>query len=365
MYVTKQVMFLSFLCVFGGLSVKAQSPKGSSSDKGQPEIQSFQLEFGSPEMVKGVGPSPLIAVPFQCLADGTIFLDALDPNKQMKPTLYALLNGKVATFSPDGITDLANVQMIDYFPQPSSVFVLVRASRKAATQSDTDAATADHRGHYFIASFNRDGTYRSSIQLPITYPLFRFAVLSSGDFVLAGYDSAADEERLVLLDDRGTLLKVISPAIANAERAQRRNSSADQRMLAGAQSSGLTNFIGFKDSVLEWRTGTSDPIIEIHADGSTREVPIVLPGAGVLADILPSDDKWVAHVQPASTSTTGPRNLLTYSYYELSPLDGGVLRKLIINNNQVGTMACKNNGKYFAFSTDLDKKLVESVATDR
>jgi hypothetical protein len=357
------------LLIFLEMSVcAAQSAKSGSPDL-EAGMQTYVLEFGSPQSIRGIGPSPLLATPFQCLADGAVFVDALDPSHSMKQTVYSLLGNQVSAYTMDAIHDLSHVQMIDYFPQSSTVNFLVRASRKAVPettiQENSQRPPLDRSDHYFIAIFGRDGAYQKSVQLPISYPLFRFAALPSGEFIVAGYDSAVDAEKLVLLDDGGQLIKTIDPAVSSAERAERRNASADQRMIAGDESAGRASFVGFKDAVLEWRAGTKDPIIEIRADGSTREIPVVLPNGGALADILPSDDEWVAHVQPASTTSSGPRNLLTYSYYELSPLDGRVLRKLTISNVRVGTMACKNRGKFIAFSTDQDKRLVRSEATDR
>jgi hypothetical protein len=356
----------------GSLQKAAPDSTDQNRSSGNQETPTYSLEFKSPELIQEMGPSPLLEVPFQCTSDGAVFIDTLDPKDVMAHTLYSVLNKSVRKFSLTAINDLGDLDTVDYFPGSSTVDFLVQASTKSlprsggAISADTEKIHTEHHArHFFVAEFDREGNYKKSIQLGIDFPLFRFAVLSTGEFLVAGYDSATDSERLLLLDDAGQIVKSIDQPLSTKERSARRDASPDQRMLAGAQSAGKTNFVAYKDSVLAWRSGTKDSILEIRAGGGTREVPIAVPAGSSLADVLPSDDRWVIHVASASLPENGPRDLSSFTYFEVSPLDGSLLRKLTIVNQNIGSIACKARGNYYAFSTDKDQKVVEFVAPDR
>lgn len=373
------LLALTFTCFGQSVSSVAGKDAAGPSDGGkisdEPDIQSATLDFKHSEPVQGVGASAAFVVPFQCTDDGAVFLDALSPAGTGRGrTFYSLHDKETQKFALSAIHDLRDVEIIDYFPAHSMVGFLVRAIQETAVSPGGAQASDGKSGatemnravhHYFVAEFDRDGSYKKSVQLGLDYPLFRMAVLPSGEFLVTGYDSATDAETMVLLDDAGQVVRDIDQPLSAKERAARREASAYKRMLNGAQSAGRTNFVEYKDSILAWRAGTNDPVLEIGAGGETREVPIAVPQSSMLADMLPSDDQWIIHVNSANVSGDGPRDLSGYQYYEVSPLDGSLLRKLVIAQAAVGSIACKSKGKYVAFSKDKENKLVEFVAYDR
>jgi hypothetical protein len=337
-------------------------PSLADSAGGSSEVQVDPLEFKQTETIAGVSTSPLMATVFQCADDGAVFLQFVNP-RNLEETLYSVSGKDSVAFAPKAAAGLQDVEVIDYFPTDSMVAFLVRAV-KMERESDSTGASRRKR-HYFIAEFDRHGGFERAIQLQAEYPLFRFAALPSGEFLVAGYNSAMDSEQLLLLDDAGQVVRSIDEPLSSQERGARREASPLQRMVAGALSAGKVSFVGYKDGVLAWRSGTDDPVLEIRADGASREVSVAFPSGEVLADMLPSDDRWVIHVHSAAQADNVAHDLSSYTYYEVSPLDGSLLRKLTIANPRIGSMACKSRGTYIAFSMDKDKKLIELVAADR
>jgi hypothetical protein len=364
----KELLLLSALAaVATGQSVPpaghdAKVLSGPSQNDGKSNVRISPVDLKPTDPIPGVTASPAMVVPFQCTDDGAVFLNFIAP-KDGTETLYSLLDRVSQKFDGNSITDIHGLELISSFPTRTMVAFLVQGTKTSA-----DAATTESQRetkHYFVAEFDRAGHYKKAIQLATEFPLFRLAVLDSGEFLVTGYDSATDSERLLLLDDLGQLVRPIDQPLSDAERSARRSASSTMRMYAGAQSSGLTNFVGYKDKVLVWRSGTNDPVLEVNGDGAKREVSIAVPKGSVLQDVVPSDDQWIIHVSADVASSAGPRELSGYQYYEVSPLDGSLERQLSTASSPINSIACKSRGKYIAFATDKDNHLIEFVGYDR
>ena len=63
-------------------------------------------------------------------------------------------------------------------------------------------------------------------------------------------------------------------------------------------------------------------------------------------------------VYPKAPSLDKPRSTLESVYFEVSPTDGSVLRRLTVQTPSIGHIACKSRGIYRAFAMDDHKRLV-------
>jgi hypothetical protein len=101
---------------------------------------------------------------------------------------------------------------MSFFPSDSVVGFLVRASKELPGAPGTGKSPAGipwNKYHSYIAEFDRNGSYKESIELPMTYVLSHFAILPSGEFLVTGYDELNSTPKLLFLNSSGQVVRSI------------------------------------------------------------------------------------------------------------------------------------------------------------
>jgi len=65
-------------------------------------------------------------------------------------------------------------------------------------------------------------------------------------------------------------------------------------------------FTAVSQNIVVWRSNSADAVVEETQGAGVREVPLQIPDGYRLADMVASNDRWVAHFRTEST----PPNLL-------------------------------------------------------
>jgi hypothetical protein len=226
---------------------------------------------------------------------------------------------------------------------------------------------------YFIAKFDRNGGYKELVELPFSGPVFRFAVLPSGDIVIIWFDPAGSVPRLLLLDSSGGLkgpIQMPQPiqdsvdAALGGESAGVGSRTELNRALA-SDAMGLVQFADYGDRVLLWLPG-KNIVLEMGDGLARREVEIESPKGYALEAFLPSNTRWIVQFKRLGLSGSGPidsrpetRNFLLY---EVNPSDGSLRRKLNEDSDSSGWEACEHDGKLLSFKTDEKQHLIPLTA---
>jgi len=169
------------------------------------------LQFTPVETDPALSISPVTSLP-QCGSDGTLFLDMLDPKDLNKHTVVSIKGKKSQTYLPSAISDLHDVTVFSFFPSESMVAFLVRGTREMQSAPGGGKSPAGYAWsgyHSYIAEFDPDGGYKTSVEIPATYQISRLAILPSREFLVAGYDPVNSTARLLLLGPSGDLLRTL------------------------------------------------------------------------------------------------------------------------------------------------------------
>lgn len=285
----------------------------------------------------------------------------LDPKDFNKHTVVSFKDKESQTYLPSAISDLHDLFIFGFFTSKSIVGFLVRGSKDLLGppgHGKSPAGIAWSTYHTYIAEFNRDGSYKGSIQLPISYQVNHFAILPSGEFLVIGYDKINSTVRMLLLSSSGTIEKPIdlpelrTPAAGNAPYGSVDAATATTKLM------GTFVFTPYNDDILVWRMNGNDPILDVNSEGGVREVPIQTPPGFVFVGLVPSNDRWIGHYRTQSTPEDAPFTKETYSYFELRPQDGSISSKLLITGDGSQYLACEGDGSYINYKLDKNNKLV-------
>ena len=356
--------------LFLALSAAAQSSKhlnpatpGASPEAG-PDIADVPvriLDFKLIEDAPVVSLSAVTAIPAQCTADGTLYLDMLDIHDPKKHSLVSV-NGKTAhTFPLSAISDLHDITVHSYFPSTKVVGILVRGTKELPGTPGPDkspAGVAWRDYHNYVAEFDPDGSYQKSVQLPMAFQLSHLAILPSGEMLVSGYDQLNSTARLLFLDDSGNVARQLDLPAFQKPVAADSSYGSHQSMMESSQLMGSVLFTAYDQDILVWRMGSSDPILDVGPGGSTREVPIQPPSGMVFTSLIPSTDRWVALFRQSQAPANQPLTPATYSWYDLRPQDASPASKLAPAGEAPASIACEVNGSYIAFKPDKNGKLM-------
>jgi len=260
------------------------------------------------------------------------------------------------------IADLHDITVFGIFPTDHALGVLVRASKKSPGPHLPGGSAAgipwsDY--HNFIALFDRSGQYKEAVQLPVDYMLNHFAILSSGEYLISGYDKLNSTPRLLFLDRSGNILRSLEiPSARNFAEKNAHSEPFDSEKAAG-QLLGSILFTRYKDDILVWRMNSDDPILDVGPGGAVREVAITPPAMSVFVDMVPANDRWVAHFRSATEQENSAYNQTAYSYYEVNPQNGSLSSKLIQEGDIPSSLSCESDGgTYLSFKKSQDNKLI-------
>jgi len=305
--------------------------------------------------------SPVMNFPTECTADGSLFLDELDPKNIKQHTVVSVHGRDTKAFSVSAISDLNDIFVMNVFPSEDTVGFLVRASKekpgpRVPGKSPAGIASSDY--HNFVAEFDRSGEYKGSVQLPIDYVLSHLAILPSGELMVSGYDKLNNTVRLLFLKQSGEILRSIDMPSA-AEFASGSGSSGPiEADKAGRHLLGSILFTPYKSDILVWRMNSRDPILDVGPGASVREVPIHPPSGEVFVDMIPATDRWVAHFRAQTAPADAAYSRTADSYYDLNPRDGSISAKLVQSGDMPESLSCESGGRYLSFKTGPDNKLI-------
>ncbi len=111
-------------------------------------------------------------------------------------------------------------------------------------------------------------------------------------------------------------------------------------------------------NIVVWRANSSDPVVEVSEGGGVREVPIQIPDGWRLADMVTSNDRWVAHFRTENTPPSVRMSEDTDEYFEVRRQDGSLAAKIVQKGDIPLSLACESSGTYTSFRMDNAGKMV-------
>jgi hypothetical protein len=338
----------------------------------------FKLDFKAGPVIPGVTASPVIVEPVQCAPDGMPFLDFPSIPDFKTHVIYGLDPEGARSFSTKSIKGLYDVTFQGFFPSDSIVGLLVNATEdskqsqyvvRSADGRETGAGTGykgEHRD--YIVEFDRQGNYKTTIQLSRDYHFWRVMALPDGDLVALAYDRGNAEARLFLLGAGGEVIRALAmPAKMEDTPALREGRSGPDLNRARAESS-LSSYYLVRSGqrVLLYRAHSTAPLLEVGAGGFIREVPLSAPEGYELDGLVAGEERWIVRYRRKGISGTGEIDARpsagNFVLYEVSPRDGSLMRRMDPGTGPLFNIACEQDGVITAFSMNQDK--VVKMAAD-
>jgi hypothetical protein len=365
---------LGFLTALQGQSGRSTANVGAASMQSSSATPTYRITFKEGSPVAGIGDVPVMAVPFQCTGDGTIFFSMIPPigrvGQPVKPPSrfpMSLLisvspSGEAHSFPLDQVPDLYDLSWAeDYYASDTQVIFLVQAAAEdkqgKRTYTTSDRAqhesmgnVAEHRSHIVI--FDRRGNYQKKFKLEVPFKAARLGVFPSGTFLAYGYGETDRAPKLAILKNDGTLLKLLEIPKGGAPDSALGTKDASGKgpavYLAPVQ------FVGQGPFIYVVQNRTKFPLLEVSEAGAIRVIKPRLPQGAQINTLTPSDQNLYAVVG----------EFRDHSMYELNSANGAVLRQIIqVNDDKSGgTVACVHDQKFLSFEHE-DGKLVPLVGT--
>lgn len=320
-----------------------------------------KVEFRVANPDQNIPLSPVTTFPPHCSTDGSLYVDMLKPQDLREHTVVGIHGKSSITISPNAITDLHDIRVLDFFPSESSLAFLVHASKDTPGEKGSGKSPAGIRwDHYhdYIASFDTKGAYTGSVEVPTDYPNSHFALLPSGDALVLGFDATNSALQVAYIDASGKLVKKLDiPASRDRQALASAALSTGEMTAAGNQFVGSLFLTAFKDRILVWRRSNDAPVVEVAQGGVTREVPLPKLKGYKFVDLITSNDRWVAHFRSDDARPDDTTNRENFLYVDLRPQDGSISARI----EEIGAvpfeLACEADGKYIAFIYDKDNQL--------
>lgn len=127
-------------------------------------IPTYTVKFEGNQVVRNVSASPLIALPTQCISDGTMYLNMIDPSDPRRQTIVGIGENTTTIFSTASVSDLHEITVLGFSVSPSWLGILLQAKKNnlLLDRHGTQASEPD----FYIAQFNLSGSYKGSVKLP-------------------------------------------------------------------------------------------------------------------------------------------------------------------------------------------------------
>lgn len=332
-----------------GASVSARGQSGAAKPPAAAPSPAplFHIIFTPGEAVQGLSVSPVIMLPFECTSDGTVFVSMMTPPDFRGHFLTSVApSGEAHTFRLDTVPDLFDVREADRFAFDGGVIFLVQAAREnnqtrqgfvtsGGAQGEFTRNAAEH--NFFAVMFDRTGKYQRTTQIQDTFHVIRLGVFPSGLFLAYGYDDTDRAPKLALLKEDGVFLEYLqipdgdTPKEALAKDPRTKSAAL---FIAPVQMVGRGSFI---DVVQD---KTAFPVLEVNEAGAIRPIAARLPDGAQINNLLPSDEQLYARINEMGDG----------SIYEFSSLDGSVMRRFQVGDDESGAdIACVHEGKFLSF----------------
>jgi hypothetical protein len=318
----------------------------------------YRISFQRGDPIAGVVSAHAFQMPYACTSDGTVFVNLVFPgtsNSLPAPpsphfAKYAMpaelvsisLSGEAHTYRLDQLTDLYDLQQLSYYASDSKVVFLVRAAGedKQATRTvvTPDGAThevtrniAEH--HIYAVIFDRTGTYKKTVQMDDSFDLRQLGIFPSGHFLVLGMGRDDHSPKLAVLNEDGTLLKLLEVA----------KNDLPESMLRTKDGKGPAVYLRPSQLVPQGNSitlvlnETDLPLLEVNEAGAILAITPRLPLGDQVKMLIASD-------QNLYVRSDGPKGSSTID--ELNPQDGTLLRRIESGRNEV---FCVHDGKFLGF----------------
>jgi hypothetical protein len=328
------------------------------NDKAAPSVPIVDVNFKDDRTVTGLVASPVLAYPLECSTDGKVLIEMLSPPDFREHVLYLLLPSKGARrLDATQMTDLDDVQIVSHYLAPSSIAVLVNATHDAAGPNYL-------KRHYYIATFDNEGAYKGSIQVPdeIVRPR-NVGAFDNGMFLVSGVDQKAPPSmsRLTLLSADGSVVSVLDPPGGFRKEYEKVMSSGASQ---GGRIAPQMQMVPFRESILLVSRSTRIPVLEVKGSGDIREVELQLPKGQeyVVDSIVPSSrSKWFVRfnvVAPLGKPFSNDPIL-----YGVDPSNGMLLERFHFVGASGSEIVCSSDGQMLALQQDDNGHFVEIKGT--
>ena len=317
-----------------------------------------------------VAASLVVYGPTGCTQDGNVFLETASPADLRKSALssIAIDGGSYSTtsFSFETLSDLHDARLKGYFATESVLVALLSATRNDALSTSKRTIVVPQTGESFeqeaksgtrrdyLATFDRQGNYKGSVELDVPFKARKIAVFGSGLFLVIGLDTD-NETRFAFVNADGSLQRFLDTekSLVGAEKmmeAMGLSKTQPPEFRANPHPNlGLAQIVSFRDKLLFVLSGMPW-IVEVSPTGVLRRVTIDVPPGLVIDRMIPSQKAWYAALRKyGSDSNSDQENV----FYEFSPDNGGVVRRFDTTPRYTSEIACEHDGEFRALAYDV------------
>jgi hypothetical protein len=346
------------------------------------QLPSFKLDFKPQPAIPGVVASPVFVLPVVCSSDGVPFVDFPDLTDPPQQTVYSLDPKGARAFSAKSVTGLYDIRFQSFFAADSIVGILVNATKDDKHSESTyypmpgiskqavPYYTGEH--HDYVVEYDRDGNYKSTVDLPTAYHFWRVAALSDGSLLALAYDRANSAPRLLLLDSGGQIVRtlLIPSKMLDSPDLRQGESRGALNLALGESSLSWWLFAPSRNQILLYQAHARAPVLEVGAGGAVREVPLEAPKGYVLDSIVPANDRWIVRYSRKGASN-GPGAVDArpesgnYALYVVNSSDGSLETRIDPGTGPLFNIACEQDGVFTAFSMDSDRVIRETADIPR
>jgi hypothetical protein len=249
----------------------------------------------------------------------------------------------LVAFTPKGIVPFLSSQMTD-IPTPSarSAFIsdsivyveadsIENPEEKVETLEDDEGRKltrrrVDGKRHKYLAQFDKDGKYKSSLKFDLPFDVYTLAAFESGTLVVQGMDENKIP-RIARLDASGQLIRYLNlekdmTAVSEIPKSQLNygGDSADPGVIAMT-----SHFIASNKKILFLRAMASTRVYEIQESGEIRVVKIKAPEGYDPEELIASDKNWLIRFRKPDPNGTWSN--AWHSLFEVDPNNGELLKE--------------------------------------
>ncbi|HUY81012.1 MAG TPA: hypothetical protein VMU92_04750 [Acidobacteriaceae bacterium] len=353
----------------------SQAPDGPQSDPSA-DLPAVALNFEDPKPIPGVPAAGAFVQPILCSPDGIPFVEFLMPKDFGPQSVYSLNPKGGRVYSVKAVPGLYDVSFLrGFFVSDSVVGLLVRATKDKATAPNTVSIGPGFPpkhvytgAHYdYLVEFDRDGSYKKTLELPEHYDFWKVAALPDDTFIALAYDRVNAVPLLLVLDSDGEIkhpIELPNAMVGNPTMAQGETDGMRTEMAAESSMSWWLFATARKD-ILLYQAHTNAPVLEVGAGGVVREVPLQAPKGYVLDGIISASDRWIMRYRREGLSDgiaiDSRPEAKNYVLYEVNPLDGSLEREIDAATGPFYSIACEGDGVMTAFRMD-GKKMERETA---
>jgi len=263
----------------------------------------------------------------------------------------ATLSGEAHEFRLDQLHDLDDAKQKTHYATDSELAMLVIAApedkegKESFVTSDGvkhEVAANVAERHDYLVIFDRDGTYRKTIQLDDAMALLRVGVFASGNLLAFGFDRVDRSPKLALFNSDGSLLRFLEIPKGDVPTSMLR--SQDSEGKGPAVFVAPTQFVPYRDSIIVVQNETRFPLLDVNEAGAVRAIKPKLPQGVRVDSLIPSDANLYALGEGKD-----------HSIFELNAEDGSVVRRLQTEKAEDTVVGCVHDSKFLSFEHSQGK----------